>query len=718
MATQTLNQKIVIIIYPAEIPPSTQEKIVIQINPQPTPSQTKTLTYPFNITAGPINVNITEPLILAALDFINEAFNLYIDEDRELKTLLNYGEDRQTVIINKRYGTNQDSVQLKLLTPLPENVDPDTPVFISREVAKTLIDKVRIRFAPELDVTPYLRPKNLSAPIDTTLGKELRNVTLRRLQLNSGSVGIEDQYNNISFEDSIFRRWYSYDFNSSELNIDFTDYNNFIFYSSAFLRLQTFKEKLKSIEELDIKRIEFINSIFTGSSNFAGSTYVQEKTANLASQKEDIIRGFDRYEQYLYFTTSGSNSPYSASFDYVDGGTEYNSIGYWPKSGSALWPTYSDIAVNWFNSQSAIAQRFDEFNENNLINTIPTHVREDDDSAAYITFVSMIGHFLDTIKPYIDQYPNIYSRYLDPNEELSKDLVADVAEAIGFRMPTVNSLYNLSDNILGTGLYAPRRDYTVETHKRLLHNLPFFAKAKGTRTAIDVLLRSLGISSEFLTVKESGTPTTSSYYIHDEYTNGLKFEDDTTAFVKIPVSASNRDPFPKLLQFGLFTTKNKTSTILNGDNLWALNIVIHPTASYLGRFELVSGSSQNVILSSSYQEIYGDDVTNVVLYTETGSTALRVVSTLYDSLVFDSQTIESSSNFGNLWNSTQYIYMGGSGSMVTSRFDGVVDNISLWGKVLSDEAVLTNVYDPASTVGDEYTDPVNYLYIHLSFDSP
>ena len=88
-----------------------------------------------------------------------------------------------------------------------------------------------MRFAPELDTTPYLRPKNLAVKADLDTGKSIQNMTLTRLSLQSGSVGITDQYQNKTFEDEIFRQWYSYDFKSSELNIDFTDYNNFIFYT-------------------------------------------------------------------------------------------------------------------------------------------------------------------------------------------------------------------------------------------------------------------------------------------------------------------------------------------------------------------------------------------------------------------------------------------------------------------------------------------------------
>jgi hypothetical protein len=72
----------------------------------------------------------------------------------------------------------------------------------------------------------------------------------------------------------------------------------------------------------------------------AAAIFIQDKTAQYALEAENIIRSFDRYEQYLYFT-SGSNSPYTASAWYADTATEFNSSSYWPKIGNAIAPVYS-----------------------------------------------------------------------------------------------------------------------------------------------------------------------------------------------------------------------------------------------------------------------------------------------------------------------------------------------------------------------------------------
>ena len=179
-----------------------------------------------------------------------------------------------------RYGATDENnisrIQLKLLQPVPDNINVSSSVFLSREVTKTLIDKVRVRFAPELDATPYLRPKNLAVQADLDTGKSLNNMTLQKLSLQSGSVGLTDTFKNKSFEDEIFRQWYSYDFNSSELNIDFTDYNNFMFYGSAAMRLETFKEKVRQLEILESSRKQFL-STYTSNTASVGLIYLQDQ---------------------------------------------------------------------------------------------------------------------------------------------------------------------------------------------------------------------------------------------------------------------------------------------------------------------------------------------------------------------------------------------------------------------------------------------------------
>ena len=715
----TITVPIYVTILAAAAPESLSYPITVVVNPAGTPEQKISIEYPFLINVNPIRINISDPLINLSYEFLSSALLNYVDEDRELKTLLNYGEDRQSVVLAYRTGSNDGagipSIQLKLLQPVPTDVSIDSPVFLTREVAKTSIDRVRIRFAPEIDNTPYLRPKNTYVKSEIDLGKRLNNVTLRLLSLTTGSVGTTDQYKNKTFEDVIFRQWYSYDFNSSELNIDFTNYENFVFYGSAAMRLSAFREKLKLIERIENNRMQFASSsVYSAATSSAGAMYVQQKSAEYALEKENIIRSFDRYEQYLYFTPSGSNSPYSASAFYVDNGTEYNPIGYWPKnsSGSVLY-TYDSTSTEWFDTQLLIAQRFDEFNENNLVNTIPTHVREHEENDSYITFVSMIGHFFDTIKPYIDQFPTIYSRDLNPSENLSKDLVNEIAESIGFRLPTLNSTFDLTNNILGVEDETPRRDLTAEIYKRLLHNAPFFAKAKGTKTALESLLKSFGITPELISVKETGAPVSSSFHVYEEFTTGIDFDEGTVSYVSLPIQASNRNP--TTIQLNCTVAKSKTMTLLTGDNKWALNVRPHPSNPLLGRFELSSGSGQTVILSSSYQQIFGDELLHISLQNTATDTVLHVVQVEGEDILHRSITSLSSA-FLPIWNTTQFIYAGGAGSLVVDRYDGTIDEIRLWNDELSDEVILNSAFDPGSNAGDTYQSAANNLLVELSFN--
>lgn len=691
-------------------------RIQVEIAPAEVPQQTKIVKYQFNLNRLPITINLSEPIIATANQFLQDILDVYVDEERELKTLLNYGEDRQSVALAYRRGpfdiNGIESIQLKLLQPVPEDITTNTSVFLSREVAKTVIDKVRVRFTPELDATPYLRPKNLKAKTDLSTGRFLKNVTLNKLQLKSGSVGLTDQYQNRNFEDELFRQWYSYDFNSSELNIDFTDYSNFVFYSSAAMRLATFREKLKQIESLEAKRNQIL-ATYTANTASAGIIFLKEKSEEVSLQKENIIRSFDRYEQYLFFTPSGSTSAYSSSFDYVDGGTEYNALGYWPKSGSNLYSVASDTAVEWFDTQYAIAQRFDEFNENNLINTIPTYLREDHESSPYLTFVTMIAQMFDNVKLYIDQYPYIYSRNLDPNEEISKDLVNDIAESIGFTFPTLDSVYNLTDNILGTNSAEPRRDLAAEIYKRLLHNMPFFTKAKGTKTALETLLKTFGITPQLLTVRELATPVSSSYQVFDEYTTGLDFDENKISYIRLPILTSGRTP--TTLQFNCTVAKNKTMTLLTGDEKWALNVVRHPTIDTIGRFEISSGSTNTTIVSSSYYQLFGDELLNITIKNYLNTASFYFTQVDGDDIVF-SQIVTETNKFSSLWADTQYVYMGGAGARVINRYDGTLDEIRLWGVPLSDEVIQKTAFDPGSNAGDTYSDATNYLYVQHSFN--
>ena len=110
------------------------------------------------ITVRKMTISILPHLLNEARAQIDNTYGAFVDDERENKLLLNFGSDYQKVIVNKKLS-NRDSSKLviKLLTPLEPFVSANQPVFISREVAKTVIEKIKIELPPLLNPNPWLR---------------------------------------------------------------------------------------------------------------------------------------------------------------------------------------------------------------------------------------------------------------------------------------------------------------------------------------------------------------------------------------------------------------------------------------------------------------------------------------------------------------------------------------------------------------------------------
>ena len=86
--------------------------------------------------------------------------------------------------------------------------------------------------------------------------------------------------------------------------------------------------------------------------------------------------------------------------------------------------------------------------------------------------------------------------------------------------------YLLGKDVDGTSTKeSPQEEVTEEIWKRILKNLPFFLKTKGTRRAITGLLNCYGIPSSMLRAREYGGQqkgTQINYEIKRKFTRGLQ----------------------------------------------------------------------------------------------------------------------------------------------------------------------------------------------------
>jgi len=659
------------------------------------------INIPLSISLSTANVRLFDALSATARQVVREKVLTFFDENREYKTLLNFGNDRQYVAEAWRIAPRDTgSVQLKLTRPLDTDITVDTPAFISREIAETVVDIVNFELGPLRDTTPYLRPYNIDSRNYIDGKMFATNTTLTSLGLATGSEGAIINGTTISFDDAVFRRWFTGDFKSSELNVDFTDYNNFVHFGSAYKRLQAFNEKLIKIDELTSASISSSVSSSTISLKFK------------AREKENVIRNFDPYEQFLYYATG--SLPYSASAFYVNGEVEYNATGSWPKqSDGTPYSPYSTVAINWLTAQSAIAQRYDSNNPNYLILNLPRYIQEDTDSTDFLTLFEMVGHLVDNIKVYIDQFPNVYSTNINPLEDLSMDQVYEVAQSFGLKLPNVYALENLQTFNAQFSGESGSRSYVAETWKRFLHSMVYFNKTKGSRTSFDALLNTYGINSPVLQIKETTSPSAGNYIRSDELTYGLRFTGSVDNFITVPFVSSSLTASSVQLSFN--PVLRRSSSLITATN-WAIDLVPHPSASKLdyGRIHVVSGSGRTIIATSSYFPLFSDDYTNLMLRSQSGD--ISIIQTDGDQILFQES---ASADLSSLWNGTTFIYVGGSGSIqLGNQFDGVVDEVRVWGENISNDDFVSQAYDPGSYYGANYTSSYTSLYVHLPFSQP
>ena len=735
-----------------------QLQLVVRVLPEDAVLSTANISLVLRVAPyDPVLVPLRQAIETVLKDNIRRIVAEYQDPDRFLKTLLNLGDDTQRILTNwKRDPNDSTKLLVKLLQPLDFTYDVGKDVFISREVANTVVDTVKFELLPQLDTTPYLRPHNTTLEVVNSNGNLLRNKTLSTIGINTEGIG--DNYGNYTFSNEILRRWYTDNYKSAELNIDFGDYKNFVSYGSAELRLKAFAQKLSRLYDLE-QNSRFFGGIATGSifgtNAFyittpviissstiypspttivppsgsltintgsivtifsatelpSASLYLQENSKKAALEMEQIIRSFDGYEQYLFY---GSGSAYSASVYWTDNNTEYNPDGTWPKREDGTLYTPSELtAVNWYTTQSAIAQRYDEFNHNIIANAIPSYLQSDPDSVDFIKFVKLIGHFFDDIKLYIQDLPEIYNRDIIATQGLSQDIVWDVAKGFGIDVSNPHATDDLYDYI-ANGSLTKRRELTAELFKRFLHNSLYLNRAKGTRTALKALLNIFGLNEQIVSIRESDTPTTGSFEIFDENTNVLNFY--TGSYLQLPLSSSHRDIHT--IQFRFNTNKQQITTLATGDELWHLRLNVHPTASSpLGRIEVTNDIGE-ILLTSSYAPFFNDDYYDVMLRYNMSSVNLQVAKSDGEEILYTSSMYTTGSYLIDALPLTPYMYLGGSGSLSLNNFTGTVDEVRIWGEEIEDTVFLNQSLNPGSFAGNAYWSAAENLYVRLSFHKP
>ena len=555
------------------------------------------------------------------IDPLNNFRNVNIiyknNDKRDLNTYVHLGDDKLQLITNIKsdnvtFPELPYSAILKLYEPLSEDITEKDNVYIVREILP--------QFTETIELIPYDEPEELLVLKIPDTPAEDSPITKREVSLkNFDDLVTTDA----KLKDSIIDKYISGSEKPVELSVEYSQYENYVNFSSAQRRLENFKYKIEQIEE---------NTAL--SSSFVGVVSGSDESLKYARIIRNIKNNFDGYENYLYntvstYTTSSMGEFFNAS---------------WPKTGSGTYndpfvpvsSSHSDF-ISWYGSISSktgqiySASLYDIENPNRLVNLLPQHIGNDVENSQFIDFTDMIGQQFDELWSYIKSLTDITDRRLDLSEGFSKDLIYNLAKSLGWSAQDGKDLLDLSQagfgqKLEGAGysLYTSgsldspvESDVSKEITKRLIASMPYLLKAKGTVGSIKGLLNCYGIPSTILRVREYGglqePKQRASFEIARRFTKALGFRgsqyvssswaNDTT---------SNRKPDTVELRFR--SVNSSDQTLIQKDDRWAISLKDNGSADDYGSVSFIlSGSGGQKEVSSSALPIYDGDYYSVML---------------------------------------------------------------------------------------------------------
>lgn len=557
---------------------------------------------------------------LALQDIIINSTGSYYD------FYLDFGDNNLVIAVNALVDTSSldnPTVLIKLYDPLPAEFELKSECWGVVKVADSLAYNVNIDFIFELvDTNIPLKGPNFNLGISDQINNSTQYLNYSNLKqttssLAQGTGSLNYQLNNILAQTGI------------TVNIDYSDYANFIHFSSAQTRLENFYYKLQLLEQYTVSA-----SLSTSSSS--GSYYVSSSNIIWQAKIDEIITGFDNYEYYLYYTSASTA---------------------WPKTGPN--PPYTNVSttsvtgLNWLSGQLLVAEEYDIENNNALTLAIPSYIREDSQNEKFELFVEMVGQLFDEVFVYLQ---NITTKYDADNRltyGVSKDLVADILRDMGISIyqnnfssndvyqallgltPTGN-LYNLpytttqypvpSGSFLdyittyitasSTSSLIPTDDINKEQYKRIYHNLPLLLKKKGTIAGLRDLITTFGIPDTILRINEFGGKDKSlntwdnwqDEYNYAFYTSGSAFI--TSSFVLNSAwGASNNKPQAVEFRFKTDGLPQNTASVAS-QSLWLTDTGVNLRLRYTGS-GYSSGSYSGSTLDPYYQYANLDFIPNI-----------------------------------------------------------------------------------------------------------
>ena len=539
------------------------------------------------------------------------------NEVRDLNNYVNFGDDNKILITNLKadrelFPESPYSIVLKLYKPLPDEIEEKDNLFVVTEILPQLTETVELIPYEQEDenVNVLFNPdqSNVQSPISK------RQILSKNRQEIIG--------NDKKLQQEILDKFLSGSDKPVELSVNYSDYNEFVNFSSAEKRLSNFKYKLQQIE-----------SNTASSASSAAITGGNGDAVDFENKIREEKRSFDGYENYLYNISS--------SFVSSSIGMKYNSSVPKVGSGTFLDPyvpvhTTSSVFTDWYGStlsrtgQIYSASLYDRENPNRLVNLLPEHISADFGNKKFLDFMDMVGQHFDELWLYIKSVTDINDRQSDLSKGLSKDLIFTLAKSLGWDTQDGKDLIELSRFGFGQkltggsyGLYTSgsldsptEADVSKEITKRLIASLPYILKSKGTVGSLKAIMNCYGIPSSILRVREYGglqkDNQKAPFEISRKFTRALGFR--SSQYVETSWDDTYKNLKPETIEMRFRSVSGSDQILVQKDDQFAIKLKDNGSADNNGTVSfMLSGSDGYKEVSSSLLPIFDGEYHSVML---------------------------------------------------------------------------------------------------------
>jgi hypothetical protein len=703
--------------------------------------------------------------------FNDSVFN--IDTSKYLTHLLHLGGGDNKVITT--WTGHKGSLILKLYEPLPTSVQPNQQVWISKLQANPIVETITIS-GVDTSYCPPLKGPNFSLEADNGIGFKVFDELIA-----SGSNTSAELINKFAEQNTI---------DTEKLNIQYvsgSDYvwDNYVHFGSAEERVNNFFYKLKVLENLTTKYKELYAETFTppyeslqaalltedgggaGTPEIDGNeeiqtedalyslnweVYVQqglsqtEELESLANKINNLIKSFDGFEKWLYKTEHNLAFPKE---NYIaPNGVVFRVVKPWQSLQSQGW---LDFASN----SGAI---YDVDNPHSMKNNMPEHIIEDYQNAEFLLFLDMVGQHFDILWCYINALKANKNLEHKQDVGISNAMVYQMLDSLGWKGKRAFDSQFLWEYVLGTskeGGYKYGRsleDANNEVWRRILNNLPYLLKHKGTARAMKAVMACYGVPQSMLTIMEFGGPQdptkgASSQFTFDDRTAAIYLKDD--ANVKIPwKTITGFGDYPNAVEFRIKPTytPNPIYTLISGSE-WSLDLV--KTTGSFAKLELNFGGNKSTStyfdepfvsgspsVSTVYIEYINDEPYAYGPDFKTGSLHFPVSTEYYSNVLINRHNSPDSSSWFEVlyattngtrittfvsmslqtddteWETGSFLQIGG------NNYEGNVDEFRLWKTPLLRSKFENHTLFPDAINGNSYTASTADLVFRLDFEYP